>query len=256
MNNSIVNKFKICIDNLKTDSTPIIVFIGGLPGSGKTNVIEKVKIDFKEKDFAVIEADLYRQFLKNKSDVESTVIESNKIEYELLKYSIKNKKNIISISTLRSYDFIDKLINNKLIPNGYKIYFYVILTNEIESIISCYERYIDDKKYQHRFSRLNRYNYFKLANDGFFSALKFFSKKNYFENIKFLIRGNNIPVEIPFKDSDIETFIESEFNKQRNQMNIEKIKCRVHSIKNNLNTDDENFEFNLIYENIIKDYMN
>lgn len=250
----IILNLKLDIDKKKEAERPKFVFIGGLPGSGKSLTVEKVKQDFVNNDFVEIEADLYRDYFNDKRYVEETIEEANYIEEQLLNYAIDNHKDIISISTLRSYEYINELIENKLIKLGYDIYFYIIITNHIESSLCTYERYINDKKQNKKFPRLNKFDYLNLINSHFVESIEWFSNKDYFKQVKFLVRGKNLslPVEIVNINLSVSEFIENEIKFQINNLCLNELNERIDNILNNLTESYEKKEFEEVVHKLIK----
>lgn len=250
----IINNLKKDVNLLKETTKPKIIFIGGIPGSGKSLLIKKAQHDFSNEEFTIIEADLYRKYFKNAKSVEETVDDANKIELELLLYSLKKRKNIIHISTLRAYETINKLINDYIHPLSYEIYLYILINNKIDSSISTYERYINAKFNNEPFPRINKVEYLNLANEGFESAIKFFSKKNYFQSIHLFKRGKNmgLPTEIKIlPNGNIKDTIKKEEEKQIKKLNYVKIQKRVINIQQNLFLNSEKEEFNKVLKDII-----
>src|SRR5574344_1209426 len=194
----IIKHLKYKIDLLNSSTQPKIIFIGGIPGSGKSLLIKKAQLDFCNDEFSIIESDLYRKYFKEAKNVEKTVENTNKIELELLLYSLNKHKNIIQISSLRSFEYINNLIRNFITPLGYNIYLYVIITNKIDSALSTYERYIYDKNNRINFPRICKIEYLNKANTGFDLAIDFFLKTDLFKEIHMFKRGPNfsLPVEI------------------------------------------------------------
>lgn len=245
----IVLKLKRKIDELSNSDIPKIIFVGGIPGSGKSLLIQKVKDEFKNYDFLVIDPDFYRKYYKHAKNVEETVEKTNNIELKILLYSLEKRKNIIHISSLRSYEYINELIQEHVIKNGYDIYLYMLITEEVESILSTYERYIIDKKDPNKFARLNKCEYLKLAIDGFIKAVEYFSNKNYFKNIKLFKRGENMlpPVLVKMVDKkEIYNTTINELNRQRKFTMVNDIKQRIASIYSKLILDSEIEEFNKV----------
>lgn len=250
--NLIVSELKKEIDILKKSKIPKIIFIGGIPGSGKSLLIEKALNDFLDDEFTIIEADLYRKYFKDVRTVEETVENSNKIELELLLYSLNSHKNIIHISSLRAFEYIDYLINNNVLKLGYHVYLYIIVTNQIVSSISTYERYIYDKKNNMSFPRINKKEYLELANEGFNQAIHFFENVNYFEKIVLFRRGENksLPIKLESKNKICDV-IEEELKMQISTLDYKKLKSKINFIENNLFEFYEKNEFDRVLKGII-----
>ena len=253
----IILKLKSEVDKLGNSKSPKIIFIGGLPGAGKSLLIEKTKKDFSKNDFSVIEPDLYRKYYPGAKSVEETVEKTNKIELEMLMYSLENKKNIIHISSLRSFEYIDNIINEYIISKKYEIYLYILVTDEIECILSTYERYILDKKDLNKFARLNKCDYLKVAINSFEKAVVFFLNKNYFKKIKIFKRGKTmaLPVQIHVSNNkNIKTALREELNKQRKKYSLEVINKRFRLIEKELDLGNEKKEFEKTKKYIVELY--
>ena len=248
----ITNELKKKIDLLKNNTKPIVVFIGGIPGSGKSLLIEKTTQIFQDRDFSIIEPDLYRKYFKDAKYVEETVNDSNIIEKELLFYSIENKKDIIHISSIRSYEYIDNLINDYLKPLCYDIYLYIMVTNEVESAISTYERYLKDLKNKEDFPRINKEDYLIMAYEGFKKGVEYFGEINAFNEIHIFKRGKDmtLPTEIKYSSKSIVETIKKEEERQKKELDYNKINIRVNNIKKNLNI-EERKEFDKVVKGII-----
>lgn len=227
----------------RNNDKPMFIFLGGLPGSGKTLLIEKVKSKYVERDFAIIDADLYRKYLDiNYKDrykaVDDSVLFSNYIEEKILNYAIKNKKDIISVSSLRAKEIFFDIIEKKLLVNNYKINCGVIVTNEIESILSSLERYVNCIQNQDDVPRLVKIDYFKLCCDGIKKTLKSFSKSSYINEIVAYKRGNDFLPPIEFfntKNKKLENEISNEIEFQLNSLDKNLILKRLKIAENRLN---------------------
>lgn len=251
--NAITSELQSEVELLKTSSRPKIVFIGGVPGAGKSLLIKKAQVDFENDEFSIIEPDLYRKYFKEAKSVEETVESTNKIELNLLCYALKNKKNIIHISSLRAFEYINKLINEVILPLGYDVYLYVIVTNEIESALSTYERYIYDKQNKEPFPRINRYEYLMNANKSFKQAIAFFSTKGYFKNISLFKRGKemSLPIKLNKLSDNIVRLAEEEEKRQISELDFNKIYSRINDVKKNLSLTSELEEFEKVVNGII-----
>ena len=257
-----MNNIDLIISNLKDKSKltkpsiiPKMVFVGGIPGAGKNLLVEKTKNIFSNDEFNVIDVDLYRRYINHAKSVEDTIREANKIVMELFEFFIENKKNIIIVGTLRSFEHLDNLISNELIPKNYEIYFNIIVTNRIEATLSTYERYVKDKNNKDILPRLNRLDFLNDAYIEFHEAMRKYSKKSYFKNHKLFIRGENkeLPSELEFI-GDIDEAILNEEKRQITILDKNSIKNRIKSVYGNLSTDDEIHEFDLVCKEILNNF--
>lgn len=254
----IILELKEYVESLKNSNRPKIIFIGGVPGAGKSLLINRALKDFLMDEFAIIEPDLYRKYFKEAKTVEETVEDANRIEMELLLHALKKHKNIIHISSLRAFEYIDYLINNTILPLGYDVYLYIIVTNEITSSLSTYERYIYDKKNNEPFPRLNKLEYLQQANKGFELAVKFFQYSDYFKDICVFKRGVNksLPMKIDKVETGLVRTVDLELESQRLALSDEEINLRISFIKNNLTELYEQKEFDKMLNGIVYKQIN
>ena len=237
---------------VKSSKIPKVVFVGGIPGAGKDLLVEKTKLNFKNDDFNVIDVDLYRRYIDHANTIEETVDLCNRIETELFEFFIENKKNIIIVGTLRSFDYLDNIITNKIIPNGYKIYFNIIVTNRIESALSTFERYISDKLIKDLFPRLNKLEFLDITYKEFYQAMDYYSKKEYFKNNRLFIRGKNmgLPKELKYSNNICDAICDEE-KRQISIIDSSNIKNRIENVYSKLTTKEEKQEFDLVCEKIL-----
>ena len=166
---------------------------------------------------------------------------------------IDNKKNIILVGTLRAYSYINKIILEKLLPSDYEVYFHLLITNQIESTLSAYERYIYDKLNGKVYPRISRVDYLNKSYDGFHMAISKYSNNDYFKNNQLFIRGKNktLPREIYYK-GDVNEAIKEEERRQLKNINNQTVLNRINSIYDYLDTSDEINEFNNVCEKVLK----
>ncbi len=148
--NSIVEE--ICtkeVEGKKKNNQPLCIMIGGLPGSGKTNLVEKLKIEYADREFVVIDTDNYRNLHPNYTQLiktpEKAISEtskfSNAIEAELIKKSIERHCDIISVTTLRATEAIDSILYQPAMREGYRMEVCVMSVPISESGLSAQSRY-------------------------------------------------------------------------------------------------------------------
>ena len=133
-----------------------------------------------------------------------------------------------------------------------------MLTDRIESCLSTYDRYIEDKKNKEVFARLNRSDYLKCAYVGLMTAINYFSDKYYFDSFKFFVRGSNLTfpklIQIE-KDNLIKNIVDIE-KEQLFLIKKDDLENRIKKIENNLETKEEIYEFNKIINEIIIPIIN
>lgn len=137
------------VETKKKSNQPICILIGGLPGSGKTNLVEQIKRERQDKEFVVIDTDDYRKLHPNYEELKKTpekAIEetskfSNAIEAELIKMAIEKHCDIISVTTLRATDSINTILYEPAIKEGYKMEACIMSVPIRESGLSAQDRY-------------------------------------------------------------------------------------------------------------------
>lgn len=148
--NSIVTD--ICTKEVKTkriNCEPLCVLIGGLPGSGKTNLVKQMIEEHKDRDFVVIDTDDYRKLHPNyeklkktpEKAIEETSKFSNAIEAELIRMAIERHCDIISVTTLRATDAINTILYEPAIKQGYRMEICIMSVPIRESGLSAQSRY-------------------------------------------------------------------------------------------------------------------
>lgn len=194
------------IQNKKINKQPLCILIGGLPGAGKTNLIEKVKLDHTERDFIIIDADDYRRLHPDYENliktpekaITETISFANSIEAELIKRAIKNHYDFISVTTLRATDAINKIVYEPAIENGYKIETDIMSVPIRESGLSAqirYERQIDMGEYP----RFTPMSFIESSYAGIQDTIKVFQNKHDGNIIKVYNRGqkeDSMPIEV------------------------------------------------------------
>lgn len=209
---SILNTLKMeTIDNLKSDNSPLIIFLGGQPGCGKTSLISSVKSEYPNKEFCIIDADNYRQFHPDfenlKKHSTTAVIQTskfaNELELNLLTYALTQKKNIIHVSTLRATEIMLDFIHNYAIPSGYKVGICAMSVPFLESALSCEERYEIQISEGNDIPRFTSFDFMKSADDGFLNTIQILENDNNIDFIKIYRRCNLSHPERIYSSTDI-----------------------------------------------------
>ena len=141
--------FLRAIKGKKRNIQPLCIFVGGMPGSGKTNLVEKIKKDYPQRDFIVIDKDEFRmldphynEFIKEKKDIiEATREFSTTLEIEMLKTSILNGYDIISVSSMRATEDIENFTYRIAKNSGYNIGACILSVPVSECFLSAQDRY-------------------------------------------------------------------------------------------------------------------
>lgn len=91
------------------------ILLGGLPGSGKTNLVKKIQERYKEREFIIIDTDEYRKLHPNYETLiktpEKAIVEtsefSNAIEAELIKRAIKKINELYKLKQNQNANSIE-----------------------------------------------------------------------------------------------------------------------------------------------------
>ncbi len=118
--------------NIKKDDAPLIIFMAGSPGAGKTEISKRLMMKFKNQPIR-IDADeirlLFEEYSGNNS--ESFQKAANKGVNILYDYSINNNLNIILDATFAYNDAIKNV--SRALKHGYKVEIYFIYQNPEDS---------------------------------------------------------------------------------------------------------------------------
>jgi len=205
--NNVIND--ICSEKIKgkkVNRQPICILIGGLPGSGKTNLVEQVKAEHKERDFVVIDTDDYRklhpdyeQLIKTPEiAVEETSKFSNTIEAELIKRAIQTRCDIISVTTLRATQAINEILYEPAINSGYEMEACVMAVSISESGLSAQNRY-EAQIANGECPRFTPMSFIEGSFQGIRDTIEMIQKKPDRPTIKIYSRGHgetSLPIEI------------------------------------------------------------
>ena len=134
---------------------PTAVFVGGQPGSGKSEIVNKTIKEFYEQDkkIVLLDLDIYRALYKNYFSllVNSSNLYSNitnnaigKLAEKLSEYVILKKYNFIFEGTMGKYPYTLELLKKS--SEKYNVVVKIMAVCREESILSIFERYIESKK--------------------------------------------------------------------------------------------------------------
>ena len=137
------------IKGKKINKQPLCILLGGLPGSGKTNLVKQIQEEYKERDFVIIDTDDYRKLHPDYKSLmkapEKAITEtsnfSNAIEADLIKKAIEEHCDIISVTTLRATESIEKVLYIPAIKAGYRMEACIMAVPIRESGLSAQNRY-------------------------------------------------------------------------------------------------------------------
>ena len=195
------------IESRKINEQPLCVLLGGLPGSGKTNLVRCIQEKYKNRDFVVIDTDDYRKLHPDYENlvktperaIKETSDFSNTIESELIKRAIERKCDIISVTTLRATETIDKILYMPAVKKGYKIEVCIMSVPICESGLSAQTRY--EKQISNgECPRFTPMNFIETSYRGIINTIQVFQNKD--DNkpiIKVYNRGkgeNSMPREV------------------------------------------------------------
>ena len=272
--NSILDILKqTTIDISKSDNFPLIIFLGGQPGCGKTALIESVKNEYSNRDFCIIDADNYRQFHPNlnllKKCSTTAVIETSKfandLELHLIEYALKQKKNIIHVSTLRATDTMLNLIYNYAFSSGYKVGICAMSVPFLESALSCEERYETQLSEPNSVPRFTSFDFMKSSDDCFINTIKILENDSNIEFINVYKRcDNTLPERIYSSrsaDNEYSCALDAIYNNRSSQEkqllynNLNQRLQHLYDLKTTRNADKVEFESLEKLSNLLHDYM-
>lgn len=209
MNENLKNTIEnICdkkIKGMKINEQPLCILLGGLPGSGKTNLVKKVQEEYNERDFVVIDTDEYRKLhpdykMLTKTPEKAITITSefsNAIEAELIKKSIEQHCDIISVTTLRATEAIEKVLYEPAINAGYKIEACIMSVPISESGLSAQNRYEKQIEYG-ECPRFTPMTFIEDSFNGIKNTIQMLQNREDKPTIKIYRRGQNeksMPIE-------------------------------------------------------------
>ncbi|MBO5004630.1 MAG: zeta toxin family protein [Clostridia bacterium] len=206
LNDVITNICKQKIESKKISKQPLCILLGGLPGAGKTNLVEQIQKEYKERDFVVIDTDDYRKLhpdydilLKTpEKAISETSNFSNAIESELIKKAIEKKCDIISVTTLRATDAINNILYEPAIKSGYKMEACIMSVPISESGLSAqyrYEKQIKDGECP----RFTPMSFIEGSHQGIMNTIKMLQTKKDKPKIRVFKRGKDsksMPIEL------------------------------------------------------------
>lgn len=200
---------KICNEKIKgkkINEQPLCVLLGGLPGSGKSNLIKQVQEEYKGRDFVVIDTDDYRKLHPDyelliktpEKAIAKTSEFSNAIEAELIKKAFEYHCDIISVTTLRATEAIDKILYEPAIKNGYKIQACIMSVPITESGLSAQNRY-EKQIANGECPRFTPMSFIESCFQGIINTIQMIQNKEDRPIIKVYNRGqgeDSMPIEI------------------------------------------------------------
>lgn len=172
------------LENKQKHLKPKCVLIGGLPGAGKSNLVEKIVKQYSDRDFVIIDADNYRKLHPDYKEIirepETAIFKTidfaNAVESELIRKSFESGLDIISVSTLRATETINKILYEPAIENGYDIELHIISTPVVECALSAQQRYEAQIKSK-EFPRLVSVGYIKDSLKGIKETIQLMQSK-------------------------------------------------------------------------------
>lgn len=208
---------EICTKEIKTkriNSNPLCILVGGLPGSGKTNLVKQIRQNYGDREFIVIDTDNYRKLHPNYEELKQTpekAIEetskfSNAIEAELIRMAIERHCDIISVTTLRATDAINSILYEPAIKQGYRVEACIMSVPIRESGLSAqsrYERQISEGKCP----RFTPMDFIESSYKGIQATIKMLQGKEDKPLIRIYKRGigqSSMPIEV-YNSEDNET---------------------------------------------------
>lgn len=193
------------IKGKKINAQPLCILLGGLPGSGKTNLVKKIQEQYKERDFIIIDTDEYRKLHPNyetlRKTPEKAIVEtsefSNAIEAELIKRAIKEHCDIISVTTLRATEAIDRILYEPAIKSGYQMEACIMSVPISESGLSAQSRY-EKQIANGECPRFTPISFIETSFQGIKNTIQILQRKKDNPTIRIYNRGNgenSMPIE-------------------------------------------------------------
>lgn len=241
------------IEGKKINEQHLCVLLGGLPGSGKTNLIRYIQEKYKDRDFVVIDTDDYRKLHPNyetlrktpERAIKETSDFSNEIESKLIKKAIEQKCDIISVTTLRATETIDKILYSPAINEGYKIEVCIMSVPIRESGLSAQRRY-EKQIFNGECPRFTPMDFIEDSYNGIIKTIQELQNKENKPTVRVYNRGkgeNSMPIEVYSNTKQKGKYncaIEAFMNPIRvidKQTAIEQIK-QLYSLKNSRNANE------------------
>lgn len=192
----ILNIYKATIENKRKNDRPLCIFIGGLPGSGKTNLIERVIEEYSDRDFIVIDKDKYRKFYEDNGEllknpehyIEKTRDISTQIEIEILQNAIKDRYDIISVSSMRATKDLESFTYRLVKEAGYDIGSCILSVPSIECALSAQRRY-EKQIINNEVPRGASISFLKDVDRGIIETIRMLQSKHEKPFIKIYYRG-------------------------------------------------------------------
>lgn len=198
----------ICIKEIKgkkINEQPLCILLGGLPGSGKTNLVKQILEEYKERDFVIIDTDDYRKLHPDYESLiktpEKAIAEtsnfSNTIEANLIKKSIEEHCDIISVTTLRATESIDKILYEPAIKSGYRMEACIMSVPISESGLSAQSRY-ERQIANGECPRFTPMSFIESSFQGIKNTIQMLQRKKDKPTIRIYNRGkgeNSMPIE-------------------------------------------------------------
>ncbi|MCI9246896.1 MAG: AAA family ATPase [Clostridia bacterium] len=202
------------VETKRTNSNPLCILIGGLPGSGKTNLVEQIKQEYQDREFVVIDTDDYRKlhpdYEELKRTPEKAIAEtskfSNAIEVELIRMAIERHCDIISVTTLRATDAINTILYEPAIKQGYRMEACIMSVPIRESGLSAQSRY-EIQISEGECPRFTPMDFIESSSKGIQATIKMLQGKEDKPLIRVYKRGigqASMPIEV-YNSADNET---------------------------------------------------
>jgi len=190
------------ISKKNTNEHPLCILIGGLPGSGKTNLVKKVQRLYSTHDFVVIDADNYRNLHPNYNElrriperaIAETIEFSNAVEAELIRRAFEKRCDIISVTTLRATEAIKQLLYEPAEKAGYKVEIHLMSVPIEECGLSAQIRY-ERQILQGECPRFTPMSFIESSLQGIKHTIQLIQGKDEKIVIKIYSRGENEQAE-------------------------------------------------------------
>lgn len=219
--------------NVTSQEKPLGVVLGGIPGSGKSILIEKIDnqlnknvIPVNGDDFRIYHPDFKNIYAEHKGDFPKYTSDfSNKMVERVIEEAIKNKFNVIVEGTFRNPQVPIGTLS-KFIEHGYDTKAMVIATNKNIAWESTIDRYNQDLKNGFYARKVDR-DVFELVAANLAKNAKIVSDSGKAYSFEIHSREEKLFDSLSGNASNIERIIEQELNKLSLKQDV---KSNIHDL--------------------------
>ena len=212
----IISNYNLSNNNNEIMENPIMIFLGAPTGAGKDILVRKIMAENKNKNFVVLNMDIFRyyhnelsnnfEYIFDKDFAKKTNQTSYEIYYIIQKIILEKfpGTNVIVTGTIRDLNWVKSIINyyktNKL--SHYKIMLVTLAVPIIESAFSIYERYLTLVDARENSNTPLRYTELEYHND---TVKEFIDNFRFFEDELLLNQNDSLidSIKVYCRNKDI-----------------------------------------------------